>query len=377
MSCEDAWKPFRETSESPLEKIREWKERTGGKVVGHLLPDVPEEIIYAAGALPVAIEGAGTQGTQAWAHIPDYTCSHAMGAIELGMRHDLDILDGMIIPYVCDTTRNLFHIWNHCFPDTFNEFLRLPKRIDYPGAAVYLKAEFSRLADSLSEITGKRPGAADLAAGISLYDRSRAVLRNAYRKQREQPALWTSQRVQWVLKSASKASREDHLRWMEALPWDEQCEDVVERVPIYVRGKVWDPPGILDLLDKIGLLVVEDEITTGFRSVATDAGSDGDPMDALVRRHLSLTPYTGYHQNPETMVRGFLNRVQASGAQGVLFLNPKFCEAAGFDTPDFQKALDEVEIPSLVLETSTRGGSLEQIRVRVEAFREMIAEDLP
>ena len=202
-------------------------------------------------------------------------------------------------------------------------------------------------------------------------------LRNAYRKQREQPSLWTSERVQWVFKSASKVSREDHLGWMEALPWNEQCEDTMERVPIYVRGKVWDPPGILDLLDKVGLLVVEDEITTGYRSVATDAGSDGDPMDALVRRHLSLTPYAGYHQHPETMVRGFLDRVQASGAQGVLFLNPKFCEAAGFDTPDFQRALEEIEIPSLVLETSTRGGSLEQIRVRVEAFREMIAEDLP
>jgi len=377
MRGEDPWTPFQETVKAPMEQARVWKEQTGRKVVGHLLPDVPEEIIYAAGALPVSIEGAGTQGTQAQAHIPGYTCSHAMGAIEQGMQHDLDMLDGMIIPYVCDTTRNLFHIWNHCFPNKSNEFLRLPKRIDYPGAAVYLKAEFSRLADSLSEITGKRPEAADLAAGIALYDRSRAALRNAYRKQREQPALWTSERVHMVFKSASKAPREEHLRWMEALPWDGQSEDTVQRVPIYVRGKIWDPPGILDLFDKIGLLVVEDEMTTGYRGVAVNAGSSGDPIDALVRRHLSLTPYTGYHQQPDKMVSSFLSRVQGSNAKGVVFLNPKFCEAAGFDTPDFQKAIEEIGIPCLVLETSTRGTSLGQIRVRVEAFREMIAEDLP
>jgi benzoyl-CoA reductase/2-hydroxyglutaryl-CoA dehydratase subunit BcrC/BadD/HgdB len=148
-------------------------------------------------------------------------------------------------------------------------------------------------------------------------------------------------------------------------------------VPIYVRGKIWDPPGILDLFDKIGLLVVEDEMTTGYRGVAVDAGSDGDPMDALVHRHLSLIPYTGYHQQPDKMVSSFVNRVQSSNAKGVVFLNPKFCESAGFDTPDFQKSLEEIGIPCLVLETSTRGASLEQIRVRVEAFREMIAEDLP
>lgn len=377
MSGENAWTPFEDTVKAPMERVRAWKEQTGRKVVGHLIPDVPEEIIYAAGALPVAIEGAGTQGTQAQAHIPGYTCSHAMGAIEQGMQHELDVLDGMIIPYVCDTTRNLFHIWNHCFPNKYNEFLRLPKRIDYPGAVDYLRAEFSRLADSLSEITGKRPEAADLAAAIALYDRSRAALRNAYRKQREQPALWTSERVHMVFKSASKAPREEHLRWMEALPWNEQSEDTVQRVPIYVRGKIWDPPGILDLFDKVGLLVVEDEMTTGYRGVAMDAAFHGNPIDALVRRHLSLTPYTGYHQQPDKMVSGFLSRVQECHAKGVVFLNPKFCESVGFDTPDFQKSLEAVGIPSLVLETSTRGGSLEQIRVRVEAFREMIAEDLP
>jgi benzoyl-CoA reductase/2-hydroxyglutaryl-CoA dehydratase subunit BcrC/BadD/HgdB len=72
-------------------------------------------------------------------------------------------------------------------------------------------------------------------------------------------------------------------------------------------------------------------------------------------------------------VENFLKRVRASGARGVVFLNPKFCEAAGFDTPDFQKALEQAHIPSLVLETSSRGGSLGQVQLRLEAFREMIS----
>ena len=50
------------------------------------------------------------------------------------------------------------------------------------------------------------------------------------------------------------------------------------------------------------------------------------------------------------------------------------CEEALFT--DF-KALAEEKIPTLILETSTRGLSLGQIQLRLEAFREMIAGDLP
>ena len=40
---------------------REWKARNGGKVLGYLNPDIPEELIYAAGILPVRILGSHEQ----------------------------------------------------------------------------------------------------------------------------------------------------------------------------------------------------------------------------------------------------------------------------------------------------------------------------
>lgn len=378
MTNSNLWRPFEEVLEAPWEQARAWKERTHGKVIGHLLPDVPEEVLHAAGALPVAVAGAGIQVSRAQEHIPGYTCSHAMGALDLGLQGKLAVLDGMIIPYLCDTTRNLFHIWSHCFPALANEFLRLPKRIGHPGARDYLRAEFGRLYESVSRITGREESPAALGSSIGLYNKSRERLRQAYLKQRERPDIWTSERVQTLFASALRSPREDHLAWMEELPWDDKGSDMpLERVPVYVRGKVWDPPGILDLFDKLGLLVVQDEIVTGFRSVALDASPDGDPITALVERHLANIPYTGYHLEPRLMVEGFLNRVRASRAEGVIFLNPKFCEAAAFDTPDFQKALQKANIPSLILETSARGVSLGQVRLRLEAFREMLSGDLP
>jgi benzoyl-CoA reductase subunit C len=378
MNSEDAWQPFRAVLQAPLENARKWKEKTGGKVVGHLLPDVPEEIIHAAGALPVAIEGASVPVSHAQAHIPGYTCAHAMGALELGLRGGLDVLDGMLIPYVCDTTRNLFHIWNHCVSGISNEFVRLPKRLEFPEARSYLEAEFTRLVRVTEKIGGLTIGPDRLATSVSLYNKSRAKLRQAYDRHGKQPSVWTAERVHLLIGSALRAPREDHLSWMEALPWDDSSpENLSQKIPLYVRGKIWDPPGILTILDSLGYIVARDEIVTGFRGIAQDAKLNGDPIKALVERHLTTVPYAGYHVRPTKVVEGFVERVRESGARGVLFLNPKFCEAAAFDLPDLQKALKVLEIPSLVLETSTRGVALEQIRMRLEAFREMISDDLP
>jgi bcr-type benzoyl-CoA reductase subunit C len=378
MNSYDPWKPFQDVMQDPWAYAREWKERTRGKVIGHLLPDVPEEIIHAAGALPVAIEGAGTQISRAQAHIPGYTCSHAMGAMEMRLKGDLDVLDGMIIPYVCDTTRNLFHVWDRCFPDMANEFLRLPKRVGDPRALSYLRAEFARLLESVGTMTGRAVSPDDLAASISLYNRSRARLREAYRLASVSPEIWTTSRVQLLLASALRASREEHLGWMEALPWDAApSEAAADRIPLYVKGKVWDPPVIAQMLDELGFTVVRDEIVTGFRSVEQDAPLDGEPLAALLERHERTVPYAGYHQEPSEIVKGFSRRVRESGARGVLFLNPKFCEAAAFDTPDLLAALEEENLPRLVLETSARGVSPEQVRLRLEAFQELLAGDLP
>lgn len=378
MSVEDPWSPFREVMESPLEWARTWKEKTGGKIIGHLLPDVPEEIIHAAGALPMAIEGAGVQASHALGHIPAYSCSHAMGTVEMGLRGDLDMLDGMVIPYVCDTTRNLFHIWDRLIPKMHNEFLRLPKRTDNAASKDYLRAEFTRLYESFAGLVGIDADLARLAESVKLYNASRAKLREAYARHRTCPGIWTAERVLLLLASSLRTPRDEHLAWMESLPWDEQSDSGRENaVPIYVRGKVWDPPGIAGLFDQTGFMVVEDETVTGYRLIAQDAPLNGDPMEALVQRHIATIPYTGYHVDPRKMTGDFVDRVKASQAKAVVFLNPKFCEAAAFDTPDFQKALEEASIPSLILETSARGVSTSQISLRLEAFREMIADDLP
>jgi benzoyl-CoA reductase/2-hydroxyglutaryl-CoA dehydratase subunit BcrC/BadD/HgdB len=377
MTNKDPWGPFYEISQNPWPKLKQIKAETGKKVIGHILPDVPEELIHAAGAIPVAVAGAGVSINLAQTQIPSYSCSHAMGALELQLTGAMDVLDGMVIPYVCDTTRNLYHLWRRFFPDVPCEFLRLPKKIGDPNAGIYLREEFLRLSTWLNQVTEQEISQTSLAESISLYERSRKQLKSAYMKMKTSPTSWRASRVIPLFESALRTPREEHLNLMSLLPWDCAKESPSSGPFVYVRGKVWDPPEIAVLFDELGLTLVGDEIVTGFRSVAAETLVGDDGFKSLADRHMSLVPYTGYHVNPIKLIEDFIARIRQCGAQGVIFLNPKFCEAAAFDTPDFVNALKKNDIPNLVLETSSGGASLGQIRLRLEAFREILAGDFP
>ncbi|MFC2059353.1 2-hydroxyacyl-CoA dehydratase, partial [Chloroflexota bacterium] len=52
---------FQEVIDNRHEYAKGWKQKTGGKIVGWLCTYVPEEIIHAAGMLPVRMLGSHEQ----------------------------------------------------------------------------------------------------------------------------------------------------------------------------------------------------------------------------------------------------------------------------------------------------------------------------
>lgn len=376
MESIDSWKPFMDIENDPWQEVVKYKGSNNGRVIGHLLPDVPEEILHAAGAFPVAMEGASSQVMLSQAHIPGYTCSHVMGTLDMGLSGQLDFIDGLVIPYVCDSTRNLSHLWKRLFPQTPSELLRIPKRLEFEGARDYLITEYRRLYEWACGLTGAQPDPERLRESITLYERSRSMLGDAFAKHKSSPAVWTISRLRSLFMSAQRSDRSAHIHWMESLPWDAPDTEQAELAPVYLKGKVWDPPQVAGIMDELEMRLVGDETAAGFRSVTARASSDGDPFEALANRSLATIPYTGYHVEPSGLVRDFIDRVKQSEAAGVIILNPKFCEAAAFDTPDLVNALKEESIPNLVLETSARSFSVGQLRLRLEAFREILGMEM-
>jgi len=303
-------------------------------IIGHLLPDVPEEIIHAAGALPVAIAGAGIPLERAKACLPSYVCGHAQGTLELGISGQLDFLDALVVPFVCDTTRNFYHNWQQHVPHIPVYMLRLPKRLDVLEARDLTVTAYSNLIDFLEASTGMRNTLENLAESINLYNRSRMLLRQAYAEVKDRCSGTALQQLGILLSSAMVLPREDHMDMLQRRLGKGGTDSKPKTcVPVYVRGKVWHPSNILEILGETGFSLAGDEIVTGYRSIVHDIENATDPLRAIVDRQLKLPLYPAFHIKPPDIVTAFVSRVVDSGAKGVLFLNPKFCEEAGFETP--------------------------------------------
>ena len=67
--------------------VQEWKQRTGGKAIGHLPVYVPRELIHAAGLLPVGIMGGGddVEIIRGDAYFQSYICHLPRSTVELGL----------------------------------------------------------------------------------------------------------------------------------------------------------------------------------------------------------------------------------------------------------------------------------------------------
>ena len=93
---------------------REWKAaEEGRKVVGYMPVYVPNEIIHAAGMLPLGILGGGDamEVIHGDAYYQSYICRIPRSTVELGIMKNLDFVDGMLFPSLCDVIRNLSGVW--------------------------------------------------------------------------------------------------------------------------------------------------------------------------------------------------------------------------------------------------------------------------
>ena len=98
-------KEFAEVSEHPHRQIQAFKAE-GKKVVGVLPYYAPEELVYAAGMVPMGIWGSNKKTiSMAKEYCATFYCTIAQLALEMLLDGTLDDLDGLITPSICETLR--------------------------------------------------------------------------------------------------------------------------------------------------------------------------------------------------------------------------------------------------------------------------------
>jgi benzoyl-CoA reductase subunit C len=124
--------------------VRRWRQ-DGGKVVGHFQVYFPEEIVHAAGMLPLKIRGAPVEAVQADSRFGSYLCSILKTSLELALSQHVE-LDMFVTHPICDAARNLAAVWGRNVPYRC-QILYLPQNANSSHAARYLHDEWKILPD--------------------------------------------------------------------------------------------------------------------------------------------------------------------------------------------------------------------------------------
>lgn len=360
---------------NPYPMVCKWKGNNRAPVIGYFLTGVPEEIIHAGGAYPLEIWGTIRKTSDVDAMLPNYVCSPVKSCLESTLRGDLNFIDFMLIPYLCDTTREFIHVWNEEVPGIKADSFRIPKKTAGPEAFEFLLCEMNRLREMTEILVEKAITESDLRKSIAIYNHNRRLLREIHGYWLAHPGSINNTQMYALLESASIMRKEEHNKFLEefsAQLYSGKPVDQQDVIRLFIKGKILEPAGILDIFDQLKVQIVGDDFVRGFRSISEDPPEDIDPMKALVKRHLSLPPYQGFHYERSQVHDYLSDAVRKANAHGVIFLSQSFCEPAAFAEPDLKKVFDGDGIPTISIQTTRQKSSLSQVALRIEAFVEML-----
>jgi bcr-type benzoyl-CoA reductase subunit C len=367
--------PFYDIANDPVGYARDWKARTQSRIVGYFCSYAPEEIIWAAGALPYRILGGGRTMARADAHLQAYACSLVRGALDDALAGRLDFLDGTVFPHTCDSIQRLSDIWRLNTGFDVHLDLVLPVKLNTRSAEQYMLAVIKKFHTDLEaglevDITER-----DLKKAIDTYNQIRSDLRRLYALRSRQPAPISSSDLHAIVKASMVMDRgelgERLVEICEGLD-AHKAESGIKKIPLVLSGGICSMPDIYRHIEDAGGTVVGDDFCTGSRYVEGTMEVQDEPLHAIAQRYYRRINCPAKHRDCFSRGDHLLKIVENARARGVIFVLLKFCDPHAFDFPYLKDFLERAGIPGLLLEIEEYQISTEQLKTRLEAFIERL-----
>lgn len=364
---------FREILKNHHEYARDWKKRTGRKVLGYYEPYMPEEVVYAAGLLPVRLLSE---------HEPDDItdrymygqCACTRDLLNLFSRGRFDYLDGHVYAEACQWMRGAFQTCEEYLPkNAYTHYVYTPDYVDGPRSKVLMRAEVEAFKKSLEKWTGNIITDEALDQAIDTYNTNRRLMRQIYEMRRlDNPVVSGTEAMEMVLASQIMDKEEQNKLLTEVIKELRQRQNVTnDGIRLMLLGSPTSDADLERLIESLGATVVIDEFCTGTGYFWNEVIPLEDRLMAISLRYLGK-PHCALKDNNWRRRPAFIHQLcEDFNVKGVVISKEIYCHPHGTDNPEIWKQLREHYIPFHFLERDTTI-PVREMRVRLEAFINLV-----
>ncbi|HBN26295.1 MAG TPA: hypothetical protein DD405_02370 [Desulfobacteraceae bacterium] len=369
-----------EITSDPYRYVAHLKERTGKKIIGCFPMYVPEELVHAAGMIPVVIWRGNELVTWGHSHVPPYNCGITRTFIDDAVKGKLQFMDGMVFHVrQCLQAGEFPLIIERNVKPAYMEILYLPPLYEGEAIKSFLLDDLIIFKESLEKFSGKKITDDDIIKSIGIYNENRSLLERIYEIRREKPEIIKAKDVMKIVWSSMLMPKEDNNELLKELISKMEKQEVKpepDRLRIILVGGLCQTINfdILDIMEEMGLIIPDDDLYVGSRYFANKITDfKKNPVKAIADRYLKKTPLCptksvwDIHWADEAIKKMKLNK-----AKGIISVIVKFCPPHATYYPDFKSVLAENKIPELAIEVEHEIISFESLKTRLQSFTEIV-----
>jgi len=353
----------------------------GRPAIGFYCLYSPVEIAVAAGAIPLPLCGTRNDPIEAAETIlPRNLCPLIKSSFGYAVTDGCPFFrmsDIVIGDTTCDGKKKMFELLSRYKPV---EVLQLPQSQDTAAALPAWRAELERFKDIVEQLTGVEITRQRLLAAIDLLNRQRKAKQMLMDLGKQDPApLQGSLMLEMLFRVGFLADKENTIALLQEIV-EAAARGIFRSESVHGRRRkrillTGVPVGVgsdkvVKIVEQCGADVVAFENCSGYKQ-AFQIDLEKDPMDALAEQYLS-TPCSVMSPNPgrfallEEMISDF-------AVDGVIDLTWQACHTynvEAFSVNEFTQ--ERFGMTTLHLETDYGESDTEQLRVRIEAYLEML-----
>jgi benzoyl-CoA reductase/2-hydroxyglutaryl-CoA dehydratase subunit BcrC/BadD/HgdB len=360
------------------------------KVVGTYCVMIPEEIIYAAGAVPVRLCGGGYETAMAADELaPRDTCpvvKASIGSTLLNAPSLYDRCDAVIVPTTCDAKRKMGDALSR-FKDVW--MLEVPHVKDREGSKRQWLQQLYALKRNIEKFTGQRMlrgriRLKNLDASIKMIGEAQYQARRLHEIRKATAPVISGREALLAMHAYCFDAASAWTKAMAALNDELEarcresrwvCSEQTPRILLAGCPSVFPNWKIPLLIEEMGAVIVADESCMGDRFLYDPVGitekSMKDMMTGIAARYLMPCVCPSFSPNDDRLYR--LTQMCAEfKVDGIIYHVLKGCVSYDFELSRVERSMKERDIPVLRIETDYNPEDVEQLRTRIEAFVEML-----